>query len=161
MREFLILNADGNSQNRVNMMEILNSFGATVKEAKNGKEVIEWVNKENFDTIILDYELPDYDSIELIPIIREITDSPIIVITENGDETIAVKALKAGAVDYICKNKMGMQSLKNSIAEAIENREQIDIFNNIRSKQIEKLQKISCNAKNRCYFWSNSQLMVG
>ena len=56
------------------------------------------------DLIITEYILPDGKGTELLSTNREETPYPIAIMTSHGDEEIAVKALKAGAFDYIVKS---------------------------------------------------------
>lgn len=77
-------------------------------------------NNKKFDVILLDYRLPDIDGLELIAEIRTINlDLPIIVLTGQGDEEIAVKIMKAGAVDYLSKAKIEPKNLAKAIRNAI------------------------------------------
>lgn len=54
------------------------------------------------DIIVTDYRLPDGKGTSLLETWR---DAPLVVITSQGDETIAVDAIKAGAVDYVVKSE--------------------------------------------------------
>ncbi len=56
------------------------------------------------ELIIIDFRLPDGDGLELIPLTKEEAPYPTIIITGQGDEDIAVEAMKAGALDYIVKS---------------------------------------------------------
>ena len=56
------------------------------------------------DLIITDFRLPDGNGIYLLEQFLQRKRCPIIVMTSFGDETIAVKAMKAGASDYIVKS---------------------------------------------------------
>jgi PAS domain S-box-containing protein len=64
-------------------------------------EARELVETSTFDVIITDFLLRDGTVFNIFESIRGI---PIIVVTEGGDEGIAVKAMKAGAYDYIIKD---------------------------------------------------------
>ncbi|MEA3351531.1 MAG: ATP-binding protein [Chloroflexota bacterium] len=57
-----------------------------------------------FDIALVDYLLGDGTAFDLIDAIGE---TPIIIITGSGDEEIAVRAMKAGAVDYLIKDPQG------------------------------------------------------
>ena len=56
--------------------------------------------------IILDYHLPGMSALDFIKIIRQekLLEIPVIIISGQGDEDIAVQALKLGATDYITKS---------------------------------------------------------
>ncbi|MCK9337886.1 MAG: response regulator [Arcobacteraceae bacterium] len=57
----------------------------------------------NIGLIILDLGLPDGDGKELIPIIREVSKVPIIIVSARYDENNIITALDSGADDYIKK----------------------------------------------------------
>jgi DNA-binding response OmpR family regulator len=69
------------------------------------------------DVILLDHQLPDTTGIELLPTLRARHDRPsVILITGNGDETLAATALRLGADDYLIKD----QSLPKLLPEVLE-----------------------------------------
>ncbi|MCW6051692.1 response regulator [Microcoleus sp. A2-C5] len=73
-----------------------------------------------FDCVFLDYRLPDGDGLSLVKNVRESgLKVPLIVLTGQGDEQIAVELMKAGASDYIAKGKMSADSLSRSLQNAI------------------------------------------
>ncbi|MEK0192039.1 MAG: response regulator [Oscillatoriales cyanobacterium] len=73
-----------------------------------------------FDCVFLDYRLPDGDALTLVEDIRELGFKvPLIVLTGQGDEQIAVELMKAGASDYIVKCKLSSDSLAHSLYNAI------------------------------------------
>ena len=73
-----------------------------------------------FDCVFLDYGLPDGDGLSLVEDVREAgLKVPLIVLTGQGDEQIAVELMKAGASDYITKGKMSSESLSRSLYNAL------------------------------------------
>jgi len=57
------------------------------------------------DIAIVDYNLPDGKGIGLIPGNKEKLSYPVVIMTGYGDEQAAVRAMKAGALDYLVKSK--------------------------------------------------------
>ncbi len=59
------------------------------------------LDPQRFDIAIMDYSLGDGTVFDIFDLVKDI---PIIVVTGSGDERIAVKAMKAGAYDYLIKD---------------------------------------------------------
>ena len=72
-------------------------------EAENGKAGILEASQSRPDVIILDLGLPDLDGLEVIQRIREWSQVPIVILSARGQEQDKVKALDAGADDYVQK----------------------------------------------------------
>ncbi len=81
----------------------LETEGYRVFEASSGQRAIEEVRTRNPDVILLDLGLPDVDGLSLVPQIRTHTTAPIIVVSAREQEADKVKALDAGANDYLTK----------------------------------------------------------
>lgn len=71
-----------------------------IDRAASLAEASEKLEKNSYDIVLLDYLLPDGTGIEMLDRTRGI---PSIFITGSGDETVAVKAIKGGACDYLVK----------------------------------------------------------
>ena len=81
----------------------LEAEGYNVIDAGSGQRAIEEVRTRNPDIILLDLGLPDIDGLALVPTIREHTATPIIVVSAREQDADKVKALDAGANDYLTK----------------------------------------------------------
>lgn len=74
------------------------------KQARNGREALEILEKEIFNLIITDIRMPIIDGLELIKIMREKGDKTAVIISSTySDFEYAKKGLQLGAVDYIVK----------------------------------------------------------
>ncbi len=71
------------------------SIAGSVSEAKDA------LVPEEFDVIITDYMFEDGTVFDILNLV---TDTPVIVVTAIADEKLAVKAMKAGAYDYLIKD---------------------------------------------------------
>lgn len=95
-----------------------------VIEAKTGTEALRLIKHFKPNCILLDYLLPDMTGIEFLRELKACNKGtlpyPIIVITGQGDETIATEFLKQGASDYLVKNTITESSFFQSINNAIE-----------------------------------------
>jgi two-component system, OmpR family, KDP operon response regulator KdpE len=72
-------------------------------EAENGKTALRQVIGGKPDLIVLDLGLPEMDGQEVITAARQFTNTPIIVLSARADDREVVKALNAGADDYVIK----------------------------------------------------------
>ena len=76
---------------------------------------------EDFDVILLDLSLPDSKGLEtFFAMHAQASDVPIVVLTGLSNETSAVKAVQAGAQDYLVKGQINDDVLVRSIRYAIE-----------------------------------------
>jgi len=79
--------------------------------------------KQDIDVVLLDLHLPDSRGIETIERARDHDrEVPIVVFTAAGDEETAVKALQAGAQDYLVKDELSAALIRRAMRYAIERR---------------------------------------
>ncbi|BAJ63539.1 MULTISPECIES: response regulator transcription factor [Anaerolinea] len=77
--------------------------GFQVISAYRGYEALEKVRTEMPDLVLLDVMLPDLDGFEVLKLIRESSNTPVIMLTAKGEEDDRVRGLELGADDYITK----------------------------------------------------------
>jgi two-component system, OmpR family, KDP operon response regulator KdpE len=82
---------------------ILREAGFEALPASTGEEALDLAALQHPDAGIVDLLLPDIDGVELCRRLREWTDIPLIVLSAVGDEEAKVRALAAGADDYVTK----------------------------------------------------------
>ena len=82
---------------------VLREAGFEVVPTETGAEALDRAAVQPPDAAILDLVLPDTDGIELCHQLREWTQAPIIVLSAVGDAEEKVRALEAGADDYVVK----------------------------------------------------------
>jgi two-component system KDP operon response regulator KdpE len=82
---------------------ILRDAGFEAVPAETAEEALDVVAVRPPDAAIIDLVLPDLDGVELCARLREWSEMPIIVLSAVGDEDAKVRALAAGADDYITK----------------------------------------------------------
>jgi two-component system KDP operon response regulator KdpE len=82
---------------------ILRDGGFEVTTAATAQEALDSAAVGPVDAAIIDLVLPDGDGIEVCRSIREWSDMPIIVLSAVGEEEQKVRALEAGADDYVTK----------------------------------------------------------
>ena len=71
--------------------------------APNGSAAIMEVTSHNPEIILLDLGLPDMDGVQVIQTVRSWSNVPIIVISARSEDNDKIKALDAGADDYLTK----------------------------------------------------------
>jgi len=81
----------------------LEQDGFEVIEAYNGTEALDRLRDSLPDLILLDVMMPDIDGFEVLRMIREISQVPVIMLTAKGEEDDKVKGLELGADDYVTK----------------------------------------------------------
>ena len=81
----------------------LTSNGYDLIEAETAKDGLSQAAARNPDLILLDLGLPDLDGLAVTERLREWTKTPVIVISARGQEEDKIRALDAGADDYLTK----------------------------------------------------------
>ncbi len=92
-------------------------------ESYNARDGLEKCLNDSPDCVLLDYLLPDSDGLEFLLKLLELKgaiDIPVIMLTGQGDERIAVKAMKLGVQDYLIKEKVTYNALSRVIHTSIE-----------------------------------------
>jgi signal transduction histidine kinase len=103
------------------ILEGLTNPTPNLDRARSHEEALERLKETTYDLCMLDYRLGEGNGIGLLQALRSqnIT-TPIILLTGQGDQEIAVEAMKSGANDYIVKGKLSCESLSKSIRHAIQ-----------------------------------------
>ncbi len=104
-----------------------------VMESETGEEGLELCRQEKIDCLVLDYMLPDIDGIEFLQELKKFAfQGVVLMLTGEGNEQVAVRALKDGAHDYLVKGKDLFTSFQRTIQSAIRVNE-----SNIKRKRAE------------------------
>ena len=99
-----ILVVEDDSANAELISRLLKQEKYSVDLAVNLKEGLEAIDKAFYHLIILDWNLPDGSGYELLLETRELLiESQVLMLSANSDIAYRVKALDAGADDYLCK----------------------------------------------------------
>jgi DNA-binding response OmpR family regulator len=77
--------------------------GFLVTEAFNGKQAIQRMRDAVPDLILLDVMMPDLNGFEVLEMVREVSNVPVIMLTAKGEEEDRVRGLEKGADDYVTK----------------------------------------------------------
>lgn len=82
---------------------------------------LEWLSQQATDVVLLDLSLPDSDGLETLARVNEVgPDVPVVILTGLNDTEVGVRAVNAGAQDYLIKSFEQMDNLFASIQYAME-----------------------------------------
>ena len=82
---------------------VLSREGYDVRSAPDGAAALVLVRDWLPDALILDVMMPRLDGIALLPMLREVTQAPILMLTAKGEIGDKVRSLASGADDYLTK----------------------------------------------------------
>ncbi|RJQ17711.1 MAG: sigma-54-dependent Fis family transcriptional regulator [Nitrospiraceae bacterium] len=120
MQKLKIILADDDELIRHSLEKELFKRDFEVSTAENGKEALKKYSRGNTDLLLLDYTMPVMDGLETLCEIKKIDkEAVVIMLTAMDDAETAVKAMKAGAHDYIVK-PFSMDKLLGSIKNIIK-----------------------------------------
>jgi signal transduction histidine kinase len=117
-----LLLVDDDEVDRMTICRALNraEIAVQVTEVTHAKQAIERLRNEPYDCVFLDYRLPEQDGLSLIRQLRaEGVVIPLVVLTGQGDEQIAVDLMKAGASDYLVKTLVSPDRLSLLLRNAL------------------------------------------
>jgi signal transduction histidine kinase len=116
-----ILLVDDDEVDRRAVTRLLRQAGiaAEIEERMNREDALAALQDLRVDCVLLDYRLPATDGVALL---RELRDRglgvPVVALTGQGDEEVAVELMKAGAADYLNKNTLTAERLERSLRYA-------------------------------------------
>ena len=97
---------------------LLRSKGYEVLTAMSGRAALATYEREQPDLLVLDLGLPDMDGVDVCAAVRQSSGVPILVLSARGAEGDKVRALDAGADDYVTK-PFGSEELLARIRAAL------------------------------------------
>ena len=119
-----VLVVDDDDVDRERVLRILQhstlDFSAT--EAASGWQALDLVQRQPFDCILLDNHLGDITGAQILPRLQRALQRtcPVIMVTGEGDEQLAVQVLHEGAADYVPKHHLNADVLIRSIRRCLE-----------------------------------------
>lgn len=95
--------------------------GIQIFSSLSGQDAMNKLKDESFDITFLDLRMPDISGLDLLKHVREGgLRTPVVIITGQGDEKAAVKAMKAGACDYLIKDELDPDLIDKTIYHVLE-----------------------------------------
>ncbi len=100
----------------------LNKNGYEATGVYKGKEALQKITQTEFDLILCDYRLPDMDGIEVLREAKTKNENvQVIIMTAYAEIRTAVKAIKAGAFDYVTK-PIHQEEILKTIEKALKSK---------------------------------------
>src|SRR5687767_7619332 len=93
-----------------------------VQRCRTGADALIVLAQAPFDLVVLDFYLPDMNGMELLDqLAADGVTVPVLMITGLGDEQLATRALHAGALDYVAKDRelAFLGELPKRVAESV------------------------------------------
>ena len=101
MATILVIEDDGGIRSAIT--RAMTDLGHTVTATERGMSGLESAVDNPPDVVLLDLGLPDLDGLEVLAMLRAVSNVPVIVITARDDDADMVRALDRGADDYVVK----------------------------------------------------------
>ncbi len=119
-RSLLVLIVDDALTSRHVETVILEELGHEVKEAGDGAEALELLEKYSFDLVMTDMEMPRIDGIELVRRIRgdaRLNEMPIVMISAQRSEEARGRGYEAGVNAYLTKDRLNSLILRRTLRQ--------------------------------------------
>jgi signal transduction histidine kinase/FixJ family two-component response regulator len=97
------------------------NLGCNILDCESAEDALQLCYRDCPDIILLDYILPDMNGLEFLQdLAKHLENLPLIIMmTGQGNETVAVEVMKYGARDYLVKSELTAQKLINAVVNAL------------------------------------------
>ena len=124
MRDYRLLIVDDDAVDRRLYGRLLAQLGPDtchIEQASDGASGLAALRAGKFDCVLLDFKLPDMTGLEFLTAAVVDGELPcaVVLITGQGNEAIAVQAMKRGVRDYLVKDQVNATSLWRTMTQAV------------------------------------------
>jgi CheY-like chemotaxis protein/nitrogen-specific signal transduction histidine kinase len=128
MRAYRLLIVDDNAVDRRRYCELLAQRGpdaCSIKQAANAAEGLAALRADTFDCMLLNFNLPEITGLAFLAAAAVDGALPcaVVLLTEQGNEAVAIQAMKHGVQDYLIKNQVNAANLWRSMTHAVSRME--------------------------------------
>jgi len=117
-----VLVIDDTPEDRMAVRLALAVGGFALEEATDAKQGLKLARSSTLDCILLDYVLPDAKGLEVLESLRQPDGTlpcAVVMLTGAGTLDVATAAMKAGALDYLIKDRLDADMLRRAIGNAV------------------------------------------
>ena len=124
MRDYRLLIVDDDAIDRRLYTKLLHELGPDtchVQQAADGATGLAMLRADTFDCVLLDFRLPDMTGLEFLNTVVVDGELPcaVVLVTGQGNEAVAVQAMKRGVQDYLVKDQVNAASLWRTMTQAV------------------------------------------
>ncbi len=122
-----VLIVEDDATTRTLLERTLAGDGWRTSTASDGREALKLADRREPDVILLDYQLPGIDGLQVLDrLVARGVQAPVVFLTGHGSEVIAYQALTKGAVDYLTKQEASYGELKALLTKAVDDWNGVD-----------------------------------
>ena len=116
----------------------LGGWSLQVDGAGSGEEALKMLRGSFYDLVFLDYRLPGASGLDILEKVRQLhPKTAVVMMTGQGNEQVAVQAMKRGAMDYLTKDDLGRLDLSQLLRRVLELRYLVD--QNMELRQVNQM----------------------
>lgn len=101
MNKLLIVDDDADIREMLGSYFLKENF--EVDFASDGKQGLDKIRKQEYDTVLLDIMMPEMDGYTMLSELRKFSDVPVILLTARGEQMAKIKGFTKGCDDYVMK----------------------------------------------------------
>lgn len=161
LRVLLVEDDEDHADLAVSALQGAKSAEFTVDRAATGSEALSLADRFGYDTLVLDYRLGDTDGLTLLEELRHRgLLAPALLLTSRGSEEVAIRALRAGADDYLPKQEgLFGNALARAIRAIMDRRRLADQARNARD-EAERLRGVIVAAQTMEHYLNNQLVLT-